>query len=521
MSFGKIIIVLTVITAAIMEMIDTTIVNVALYHVSGSLGASVEDASWVITAYAIANVIVIPLTGFFQKYFGRKNYFVGSIILFTVASFFCGTSTNLWELVFFRFLQGIGGGALLSVSQGILFDTFSVEQRPIASALFGMGIVMGPTLGPTLGGVIVDNFHWGWIFFVNVPIGIAAALLSIFFLEKSESEKNIDRKAISVDYIGLVLLCIGIGSLQYVLERGQEEDWFESRSILYLFFTMAIGLLAFVFWELKQEHPIVDLRVLKNRNLAVTTFFTFVVGFGLFTSVYAYPLMVQRVAGYTTTLTGISLITGSLVSIVIMPVVGRMMTKGISPSLFVFIGMMAYVLFSFIMSLQSADTPYYSYMIILMLRGVGMSMLMVPLTNQAVVDLKPSEFPAGISMINMIRQIGGSVGIAITNTWIAHRFAMHRNDLVTNISTDNPVYNTISDGITKNLLSQGVNALNAPSAALKMIEMNVTKQAYLLSYLDTFFLVGVFFVAVLPLIVLLKNKSISQEQAAKVAEESH
>lgn len=521
MTFEKIIIILTVITAAIMEMIDTTIVNVALYQVSGSLGASIEDASWVITAYAIANVIVIPLTGFFQKFFGRKNYFVASIILFTLASFFCGTSTNLWELVFFRFLQGIGGGALLSVSQGILFDTFSVEQRPIASALFGMGIVMGPTLGPTLGGFIVDNFHWSWIFFVNVPIGILAAVLSVLFLQKSESEKNIDRKSISIDYVGLFLLCIGIGSLQYVLERGQEDDWFESKTILYLFIAMVIGVISFIIWELKQKQPIVDLRVLTNRNLSVSTIFTFVVGFGLFTSVYAYPLLVQRVAGYTTTLTGESLITGSLVSLFVMPVVGRMMTKGVSPRLFVFIGLVAYIIFSIIMSLQSADTPYSNYMLILMLRGVGMSMLMVPLTNQAVVDLKPSEYPAGISLVNMVRQIGGSVGIAITNTWIAHRFATHRNDLVSNISTDNPVYNSIANGMSQNFIAQGINSLNAQGVTLKVMDLNVSKQAYLLSYLDTFALVGVFFICVIPLIFLLKNKAVSKEMSAKVAEESH
>lgn len=520
MNFAKIIIILTVITAAIMEMIDTTIVNVALYQVSGSLGASVEDASWVITAYAIANVIVIPLTGFFQKYFGRKNYFVASIILFTIASLLCGTSTSLWELVFFRFVQGVGGGALLSVSQGILFDTFPIEQRPIASALFGMGIVMGPTLGPTIGGLIIDNFHWSWIFFVNVPIGILAASLSILFLEKSEEEKTIDRKTISVDYVGLLLLAVGIGSLQYVLERGQEEDWFSSETIRYLFVTMTVGLVSFVFWELKQKQPVVDLKVLSNRNLTVSSIFTFVVGLGMFTSVYSYPLLVQRVAGWTTTMTGTSLIMGSLIAIVVMPFVGRFMSKGVSPRIFVSLGVGGFILFSFVMSQQSADTPASSFMLIMLLRGFAMSMLMVPLTNQAVADLKPHEMPAGISMVNMIRQIGGSVGIAIANTWVAQRYAMHRNDLSANISTDNSVYNNYIQTMTQGLASRGADAFNASQAALKVVEMKVSQQAYLLSYLDTFYLVGILFVLTIPFIFLLSNKTVSQE-AVKAVEESH
>lgn len=520
MNFAKIIIILTVITAAILEMIDTTIVNVALYQVSGSLGASVEDASWVITAYAIANVIVIPLTGFFQKYFGRKNYFVASIILFTVASFFCGNSTNLWELVFFRFLQGIGGGALLSVSQGILFDTFPIEQRPIASALFGMGIVMGPTLGPTIGGVIIDNFHWSWIFFVNIPIGIIAASLAVLFLEKSEDEKNIDRKSISIDYIGLILLAVGIGSLQYVLERGQEDNWFESETIRFLFVTMTVGLISFVFWELKQKHPVVDLRVMSNRNLSVSMLFTFVVGLGMFTSVYSYPLLVQRVAGWTTTMTGTSLIIGSLIAIFVMPFVGRFMSKGVSPRIFVSIGVGAFIVFTFMMSQQSADTPASHFMAIMLLRGFGMSMLMVPLTNQAVADLKPFEMPAGIAMVNMIRQIGGSVGIAIANTWVARRYALHRNDLIANINPDNTNYSDYVQTLTQGLASRGVDAFNASKAALRMIDLKVTQQAYLLSYLDTFYLVGILFVITIPFIFLLSNKTVSQE-AAKAAEESH
>ncbi|HAK78822.1 MAG TPA: MFS transporter, partial [Runella sp.] len=220
------IVVITVITAAVMELIDTSIVNVGIYQMAGNLGVTIEDISWVITSYAIANVIIIPLTGFLQNYFGRKNYFVASIALFTFASYLCGIADTLPLLVLARFLQGVGGGALLSVSQGLLYDSFPIHQRAIASAVFGMGIVLGPTFGPTLGGFIIDNYHWSWMFFINIPIGIVAFLLSYIYIDKKPEEYHIDRSKIKIDYLGIVLLSIGIGCLQYVLERGEANDWF-------------------------------------------------------------------------------------------------------------------------------------------------------------------------------------------------------------------------------------------------------------------------------------------------------
>ena len=261
MNFAKIIVVITVVSAAIMELIDTSIVNVGVSQMAGSLGVTIEDISWVITSYAIANVIVIPMTGFLQRFFGRKNYYLASIVLFTVASGFCGISTDLWMLVFWRFLQGIGGGALLSVSQGILFDTFSVQQRPMASAMFGIGIVLGPTFGPTLGGIILDNYHWSWMFFINLPFGVLAILLSYFFLERKPEEFQINRSAIKIDTIGILLLALFVGPLQFVLERGSADDWFEDPMILRMTILCIVSFVAFVWWELKSPNPVVDLRV--------------------------------------------------------------------------------------------------------------------------------------------------------------------------------------------------------------------------------------------------------------------
>lgn len=253
--FRKWVVVVTVISAAILELIDVSIVNVALFQISGNLGVNIEDVAWVITAYAIANVIIIPLTGFLSKYIGRKNYFIGSIVLFTISSYLCGASETLWELVGYRFIQGLGGGALLSVSQGILFDSFEEKERPIASAIFGMGIVMGPTFGPTLGGFIIEHLTWHWIFYINIPIGIVAVILSWMYIDKQPEEHNIDRKSMYIDRIGILLLAVGLGCLQFVLERGDAKDWFDSRDIRVASVVAVVGLTVFVWWELRQRTP--------------------------------------------------------------------------------------------------------------------------------------------------------------------------------------------------------------------------------------------------------------------------
>jgi DHA2 family multidrug resistance protein len=278
---NKWIITLTVILASMIELIDTSIVNVALPQMMGNLGATLDQIAWVVTGYVVANVIVIPMTGWFASVFGRRNYFIGSMILFTVASFFCGHATSLWELVIFRFLQGAGGGAMLSTSQAILVETFPPEELGLANGLFGLGVVVGPTVGPTLGGWITDNYSWPWIFYVNLPIGLIAVLMAMAFLPDARES----RKVTSVDWTGIGLLVLGIGALQIVLERGESEDWFSARYITVLSAVAVVALISFVLWELRVENPVVDLRVLKDRSLAMGTVFTFIMGFGLYASV--------------------------------------------------------------------------------------------------------------------------------------------------------------------------------------------------------------------------------------------
>ncbi len=518
--FAKFIIVLTTVTAAVMELIDTSIVNVGLNQIAGSLGVTIEDISWVITAYAIANVIIIPLTGFLAEFFGRKTYYVVSMILFTVASFFCANSTSLVELIIWRFIQGVGGGALLSTSQAILFDAFEPKDRPMASGLFGMGLILGPTLGPTLGGYIIDNYSWPLIFTINIPIGIIATLLTLSFIDKKPGEGT-KKDQIKIDYTGISLLMVGIGCLQYVLERGEAEDWFNSHLIQVLAGLALVGLVGFVWRELSTPSPAVNLRVLQNRNLAFTTIFTFVTGLGLFTSVFVYPVMAQRILGWTPYETGLSLLAPTLAGVVMMPIIGRLMSKGVSPIPFVITGFILFAGYAYFSGGVSPGVDRWDFFWPLLLRALGLSMVNLPLINQAVVGLAPKEYASGIALNNMIRQLGGAFGIALANNFIARQYFQHRTDMLSNITQNNPVYTQAINGTTQMLAGKTGNAYTAGQQALKMLDMRVDKQSYFLAYLDTFHLIALFFVIVLPLVVFLRASKTKDPNAAKAAAEAH
>lgn len=518
---ARVIIVLTTISAAIMELIDVSIVNVALAQISGNLGATIEDTSWVITAYAIANVIIIPLTGFFARLFGRKRYYLGSIVLFTIASYMCGNADSLIVLVLWRFVQGIGGGALLSTSQAILFDAFEPEKRPMAAGMFGMGIVLGPTIGPTLGGIIVDNFSWPLIFDINIPFGMVAALLALRFVPDDTEEQLAARKDVHIDYTGIMLLILGIGSLQYVLERGEAEGWFEDRGIVLLSISAAIGLVGFVYRQFSQEQPLINLRALRSRNLVATNILTFVLGFGLFGSVFIFPVLVQRILGYTPTDAGFGLVPGALIAIVCMPIIGRSLQKGLPPRYFVVVGFISFILHGYLSSLADPNAGLAFFTLPQIFRGIGTACLTVPLTNQAVVGLAPKEMPSGIAITNMIRQLGGAFGIAMMNTFVAHRYVVHRTDLVSNLQVFDPLTADRLASYQAGAISRGIEPGSAVEASQRMLDLAVTKQGFLLSYLDGFKLIALFFIVVFPVIFLLQTKKMDKATMQKVSEESH
>ncbi len=517
---AKAIIVITTVTAAIMELIDTSIVNVALTDISGSLGVSIEDISWVITSYAIANVIIIPLTGFLAEYFGRKNYYIVSMIIFTAASYLCGQSDSLLELIIWRFVQGVGGGALLSTSQAILFDAFEPEERPMAAGLFGMGIVLGPTLGPTLGGWIIEHNSWPLIFMINIPIGIVATFLAFTFIDKKEGEGK-GKDAIKIDYTGILLLMAGIGCLQFVLERGESEDWFSSELIRYCSIIAFLGMGTFIWHELRVKQPAVNLRVLTNRNLAFTTIFTFVAGFGLFTSVFVYPVLAQRVMGFTAFETGNSLLLPTLAGVIMMPIIGKLMSKGVSPIPFVITGFSLFAVYAFYSAEMPPDAGKWDFFWPLLIRAFGISLSQLPLINQAVVGLAPKDYASGISLNNMIRQLGGAFGIAMANNYVAQQYFKHRSNLIANLPSDGAQWQERVSGISQGIAAKTGDFHGATQRAYKMIDMSVDRQAYYLSYLDTFRLVGIFFIVVIPLVFFLRTRKKLDTAALEAAAEAH
>ncbi|HJT73142.1 MAG TPA: DHA2 family efflux MFS transporter permease subunit [Chitinophaga sp.] len=499
---------ITVIAAAIMELIDTSIVNVALSHMSGNLGATLEDTSWVITAYAIANVIIIPLTSFLANKLGRRNYYIGSVIAFTFFSLMCGQATNIWTLVIFRFLQGIGGGALLSISQVIVFELFPKEKQAAASALFGIGVFVGPTIGPTLGGFITENYSWPWIFYINVPIGIAVASICYSLLPEPADKP----KSARIDWPGIFLLAIGIGSLQTVLERGEADDWFEAGYIIVLSVMAFFGLLLFIWWELTTTTPAVNLRVLKNRNLSLAAVLTFVSGVGLFSSVFLTPVFAQRLLNFTPTQTGLLLLPGAILAIGGLIISARLLQRGISPVIIITTGMLLFVLFSWQMSGYNLDAGASDLTVSLIWRGVGLAMVTVPLTALGVSSLSPQDIPQGAALNNMMRQLGGSFGVAIVNTYLAQRNAVHRSDLVTHITPDNPIAVKRLADYTQFFTSKGTTILEAKKKALGLIDAGITRQSNLLSFDDAYLLIGLVFLCSLPLLLLASKRKAGKVQ---------
>ncbi|PSL44213.1 DHA2 family multidrug resistance protein [Chitinophaga niastensis] len=501
--------IITVIMAAIMELIDTSIVNVALSHMSGNLGATLEDSSWVITAYAIANVIIIPMTSFLADKLGRRNYYIGSVIAFTFFSLMCGQASNILTLVIFRFLQGIGGGALLSVSQVIVFEQFPKEKQNVAGALFGIGVFVGPTIGPTLGGYITEYYSWPWIFYINVPIGILVAFICYILLREPTTTPPPRR----IDWIGILLLAIGVSALQIVLERGETEDWFETTYITWLTAVAIAGIILFIWWELHTTDPVVNLRVLKSKNLAIAAVLTFISGIGMFSSVFLTPVFAQRLLQFSPLQTGLLLLPGACLAILGLIISARLLQSGIPPVILIGSGMLLFILFNWQMSSFTFDVSASSISTTLIWRGIGLAILTVPLTTLAISSLAPADIGQGAALNNMMRQLGGSFGIAMVNTYLVNRSAVHRSDLITHLSTDNPQVTARLSGYARYFLNKGATVSEAHNKALKLLDNNVIRQTTLLSFNDAYLLIGIIFLIVLPLLLLASGK---KNKAVKV-----
>ena len=512
----RVIITITAILCALLEIVDTTIVNVALNDMRGSLGATLTEVAWVITAYAIGNVIIVPMTSWLSVQFGRRNYFAASIILFTVCSFLCGNASGIWELVIFRFLQGVGGGALLVTSQTIITESYPVEKRGMAQAIYGLGVIIGPTLGPPLGGYIVDHASWPYIFYINIPIGVVATLLTLQFVR---SPKYGTKSLVSdIDWLGIGLLAITVGSLQYVLEKGQDDDWFNSSVIIYLVVSAILGLFFFIWRETSFKNPIVELRVLKNTNLRVGTILSFIMGFGLYGSTFIIPLYTQSILGWTAQQSGMLMVPAALTTAFMMPMIGKLIQKGVPQQYLVAGGMALFSLFTFWgYFVVTPDTGANSFFWMLIVRGLGMGMLFIPITALSLSSLKGQQIGQGAAFTGMMRQLGGSFGVALITTFMARQNMVHRNILVSKLSIDNPAVQQRLEGLQRNFVGKGLSAEKAVKSSYYVMDRIVTKQAAVLSYMDVFFYLGALFLICVPFVLLVKSNKMKKEDLANAA----
>src|SRR5450631_4246634 len=414
----RVIITITAIICTLLEIIDTTIVNVALNDMRGNLGATLTEVAWVITAYAIGNVIIIPMTSWLSTQFGRRNYFAASIMIFTVCSFLCGNANGIWELVLFRFLQGIGGGALLATSQTIITEAYPPEKRNMAQAIYGLGVIVGPTLGPPLGGFIVENYSWPYIFYINIPIGVIATLLTLQYVRNLNYGTKSATK--DIDWLGIFLLAAFVGSLQYVLEKGQDDDWFSNTFIVLFTCTAFLGAFFFIWREMVFRNPIVNLRVLKNGNLRVGTLLTFLLGFGLFGSTFIIPVYMQSTLGWTAFQSGMLMVPSAVATAFLMPVIGKILSKGVPQQLLISMGMLFFAIFCFWgYFILTNDTGTQSLFWMLVVRGVGLPLLFIPVTTLSLSTLRGAEIGQGVAFTGMMRQVGGSFGVALITTFMA------------------------------------------------------------------------------------------------------
>lgn len=491
--------------ASVMQLVDSSIVNVAIPHMMGNFGATIEQIAWVSTGYIVANVILLPMTAFLAQAFGQRNYYVGSIAIFTLASIFCGNSGNLETLVFWRIVQGAGGGALIATAQAILFDVFPREERGVATAIFGIGAMVGPTLGPTLGGWLTENYSWPWIFYINIPFGVLAAILCWEYVPEPLVQGI---RRLRTDWAGIVFLAIGIGFLQILLERGQSQDWFDSREIVIEAVLAAGGMIAFVWHELTSDNAMVDLRVLGNIQLAVGVSFGVILGFALFASVFALPVFLQNLLGYSAWDTGKVIFPGAIASAAAMALTGRLAQKIDTRPLIVvgvglyFVAMVMHWRFTLEIGLHDTLLP-------MILRGVGLGLVFPPLTALAVATLKPEQMAQGTGLFNLFRQLGGSMGIAVAATLVTHYTSKARSGLLIHLDPSDPRVTQWLQQVTGGLLPHSTSVVEAHQRALQILDLKLLQQATVVAFDKVFLVMGLAFLAALPLLLLFRTGKMS------------
>jgi DHA2 family multidrug resistance protein len=486
----------------LIEIIDTSVVNVALEHIRGSLSAGVDESTWTITSYLVSNAIIIPLTGWLSRIFGRKRYLLFSIILFTASSFMCGAAWNLQSLVFFRVLQGLGGGAMQPISQSILLETFPQRQHGIAMAVFGIGIMFGPIIGPLMGGWLTDNWSWHWIFFVNVPIGILSFFMVLFFIE---DPPYLRQKGLKIDYIGLTLLVVGLGSLQILLDKGQQEDWFSSYFIIALTFVSVAALTAFIINELYAEHPIVNLRLFKQIPFSAGNTIMFFTFFNLFGSIVLLPIYLQSLMGYTSYLAGLVLGPGGFATIIATMIAGLLVSR-MNPRILLAVGIAACSYATYLMAHFTlyADLPSMVWPRIFL--GLGMGLLFIPLTTMTMSGIRKEDMGDATSLYNLLRNLGGSFGVAFVTTVLTRRSQFHQSRLIDKLTPYDQQFQQSTAELGNTLSSVGVDPSSASQSGPALIYKELLRQASMLSFNDAFFLISIFMIMIIPLVLLMRTR---------------
>jgi MFS transporter, DHA2 family, multidrug resistance protein len=498
------IIALAVTLATFMEVLDTSIANVALPHIAGSLSAGQDESTWVLTSYLVSNAIVLPLSGWLSSIVGRKNFYMGCVALFTISSFMCGLAPNLAVLIICRVLQGAGGGGLQPSEQAILADTFPPAKRGMAFAVYGMAVVTAPAIGPTLGGWITDNFTWRWIFFINIPVGILSILLTSRLIQDPPYFRRRKLAETHIDYVGLGFVALGLGTLQVVLDKGQRDDWFESRFIVWMSVIAISALIFVIFWEWRNKDPIIDLHLFRDRTFGVSNLLMFMLGFALLGSTLLLPLFSQTLLGYTAQQAGLALMPGGFAIILLLPLVGFLLSR-YTPRWLLLFGLIILSFSLFHMTGFDLQMDFRTLAMARVLQAAGMAFLFVPINTAAYAFLPRDKNNAASGLMNLARNMGGSVGISVVTTMLDRRTQVHLTDLARNLTPTNPAFLSALRGASQAMQAHGASAAGANQRAYALIQGTVLRQATMLSYIDCFWFLGVAILLMVPAVFLMKK----------------
>ena len=474
-----------------MEVLDTSIANVALPHIAGNVGASNDESTWVLTSYLVSNAIVLPISGWLAGLFGRKRFFLLCIFLFTLSSLLCGIASTLGLLILFRIMQGAGGGGLQPMAQAILADTFPPEKRGLAFALYGITAILAPTIGPTLGGWITDNYTWRWIFFINLPVGVLATFLVVRLVEDPPYLQRAKGGSVRIDYMGISLLALGIGALQVLLDKGQEDDWFGSRFITTLAIVSAVCLISLVIWEWNHKEPIIEVRLFKNLNFATANLMIFMLGMLLFASLVMMPQFLQTLLGYTAENAGLVLSASGAVILFEMPIVGQLTGKYPAKYIIAF-GWFALAIGMYVSTFRiDLLISFRSAAVLRVIQGFGLGFLFVPITLAGYIGMPGDKANSIAGMINFMRNIGSSVGTSMVTTMLARRAQFHQTVLAQHTTPFDPALQNQVKSLSALLVHSGASVPDAPKVAYALLYRNVQAQAQTLAYIDTFMFLAI------------------------------